>query len=94
MRCKKCGIQLSANNIDNCPNCGTAADQGKTENLPRGIMRSFFNLTGLAWTGLGFAALLGFLVYMATQSFTIAATVFLVLLAVIAAGFIGMLNFE
>lgn len=22
MRCKRCGIQLTANNLDNCPNCG------------------------------------------------------------------------
>ena len=94
MRCKNCGIQLSANNIDNCPNCGTAEDQGKKEELPKGLVGVFFNLTGLFWYGVGFAALMGFLIYMATKSMAIAATAFLVLLGFVAAGFLGLLSFD
>lgn len=92
MRCKGCGIQLTANNMDNCPNCGTPEDQGRGDRLPRGLFGVFFSLTNLVVACLIFASVLGILFYLATGSSTIGIVVFLVILGFGGLGFLGLLD--
>lgn len=71
MRCRKCGIQLTANTIDACPHCGPTGEN-KTPDL-QGI---FWPLKfALLANGL-FSAIIAFFVFQFTGSLLIAGLCF------------------
>lgn len=81
MRCKRCGIQLTANNLDNCPNCGTPEDRGLSEST-HGIFRSLLNVWSLASFGFLILVVLSILVYVLTKSVLFAVCIFVAALVV------------
>ena len=85
MRCKGCGIQLSANNMDNCPNCGTPEDRGIKDQLPKGLVGLTMNSTALTLGMFGFMVLVSVLIFVAFNSVLFASLAFLGMLGFVAA---------
>ncbi len=81
MRCKGCGIQLTANNMDNCPNCGPPGEQ-ESNYAAKGILSSLLNVWSVASFGVLILVILSILIYVVTKSVIVAVGAFVVLIAV------------